>query len=127
MIVYASRTGNVSYIVSKLQAESIEITENLIMDKPYLLITYTDHLGEVPQKVSHFLKSNSHLCRGVVVSGNSNFGHRVFGGAGDKIANAYQIPLVRKLELRGFQADYDTIQQFYETRVKDENVLKIKQ
>ena len=29
MIVYASRTGNVKYIVSKLQAESIELTEDL--------------------------------------------------------------------------------------------------
>ena len=96
------------------------------MEKPYLLITYTDRLGDVPAKVSHFLQSNGQLCKGVVVSGNSNFGHRVFGGAGDKIAETYQIPLVRKLELRGFQADYEAIQQFYETRVKDENLLKVK-
>ena len=126
MIVYASRTGNVRYIVSKLQAESIELTEDLKLYEPYLLITYTDRLGDVPAKVSQFLESNGQLCKGVVVSGNSNFGHRVFGGAGDKIAKAYQVPLVRKLELRGFQADYDAIQQFYETRVKDENLLKIK-
>ncbi|KGR80281.1 class Ib ribonucleoside-diphosphate reductase assembly flavoprotein NrdI [Ureibacillus manganicus] len=126
MIVFASRTGNVRYIVSKLEVESIEITDNLIMDKPYLLITYTDRLGDVPAKVSEFLEFNGHLCKGVVVSGNSNFGHNVFGGAGDKIAKIYQVPLVRKLELRGFQADYDAIQKFYETRVKDENLLKIK-
>ena len=43
-----------------------------------------------------------------------------------KLPELYQIPLVRKLELRGFQADYEAIQQFYETRVKDENLLKIK-
>lgn len=126
MIVYSSRTGNVRYIVSKLQAESIELTESLKMDKPYLLVTYTDRLGEVPAKVAQFLQSNGQLCKGVVVSGNSNFGHRFFGGAGDKIAEAYQIPLVRKLELRGYQSDYETIQQFYETRVKNENLLTIK-
>lgn len=126
MIVYASRTGNVRYIVSKLQAESLELKENLIVDEPYLLLTYTDRLGEVPAKVAKFLQSNSQLCKGVVASGNSNFGHGFFGAAGDKIAKAYQIPLVRKLELRGFQVDYEAIQQFYETRVKNENLLAIK-
>ena len=126
MIVYASRTGNVKYIVSKLQAESIELTEDLKIEEPYLLITYTDRLGDVPAKVSNFLQYNGQLCKGVVASGNSNFGSRMFAAAGDKIAGSLQIPLVRKLELRGFQADYEVIQQFYETRVKDENLLKIK-
>ncbi|MFO1446057.1 class Ib ribonucleoside-diphosphate reductase assembly flavoprotein NrdI [Bacillus sp. Bva_UNVM-123] len=117
MIAYASRTGNVRYITSKLEAVSIEISEELMLDKPYLLITYTDGLGEIPVKVVRFLEQNANLCKGVVVSGNSNFGHTVFGGAGDKIATMYHIPLVRKLDLRGYQADYETIQQFYETRV----------
>ncbi|KGR92338.1 ribonucleotide reductase stimulatory protein [Ureibacillus massiliensis 4400831 = CIP 108448 = CCUG 49529] len=123
MIVYASRTGNVRYIVSKLNVNSIELTEDLKVDTPYLLITYTDRLGEVPAKVSRFLERNGHLCKGVVVSGNTNFGHQYFGAAGDKIALAYQVPLVRKIELRGFQSDYEAIQQFYEMRVENENLL----
>ncbi|HWL23188.1 MAG TPA: class Ib ribonucleoside-diphosphate reductase assembly flavoprotein NrdI [Ureibacillus sp.] len=126
MIVYASRTGNVKYIVSKLQVESIEITPNLNLDKPYLLLTYTDRLGEVPTIVAKFLESNYQLCRGVVVSGNSNFGHGMYGAAGDKIAKAYHIPLVRKIELRGYHSDYEAIQQYYETRVKNENLLEAK-
>ncbi|MDI7742723.1 class Ib ribonucleoside-diphosphate reductase assembly flavoprotein NrdI [Lysinibacillus fusiformis] len=117
MIAYASRTGNVRYVVSKIKAETIEIVEGLKVDKPFLLITYTDGLGDIPVKVTRFLESNGSLCKGVVVSGNSNFGHRVFGGAGDKVAALYRIPLVRKLDLRGYQADYEAIQQFYEKRV----------
>jgi protein involved in ribonucleotide reduction len=117
MIVYASRTGNVRYIASKLKVVPIEISEELMLKKPYLLITYTDGLGNIREKVARFLEQNSKDCKGVVVSGNSNFGHTVFGGAGDKIAATYHIPLVRKLDLRGYQADYDAIQQFYETRV----------
>ncbi|MDN4495260.1 class Ib ribonucleoside-diphosphate reductase assembly flavoprotein NrdI [Ureibacillus aquaedulcis] len=117
MIAYASRTGNVRYVVSKLQGDAIEIEEGLQLDKPYLLITYTDGLGDIPMKVAHFLEENSALCKGVVVSGNSNFGNHVFGGAGDKIASRYQIPLVRKLDLRGYGGDYEAIQQFYEERV----------
>ncbi len=119
MIAYASRTGNVRYITSKLEAETIEIKEGLQLDKPYLLMTYTDGFGDIPVKVAQFLEQNSPLCKGVVVSGNSNFGHQVFGGAGDKIALRYRVPLVRKLELRGYPTDYEAIQEFYETRVKE--------
>lgn len=117
MIAYASRTGNVRYIVSRLQAESVEIDQDLLMTKPYLFVTYTDALGEIPSISSAFLEKNAPYCKGVVVSGNSNFGKCLFGGAGDKIAAAYHIPLVRKVDLRGYQADYDAIQKFYETRV----------
>ena len=117
MIVFASRTGNVRNIVSKLRGESVEISEGLRLSEPYLLITYTDGLGDIPAKVALFLKHNREFCKGVVVSGNSNFGNKVFGGAGEKIAAMYHVPLVRKLDLRGYQADYDEIQTFYETRV----------
>ncbi|QCR34107.1 class Ib ribonucleoside-diphosphate reductase assembly flavoprotein NrdI [Lysinibacillus sp. SGAir0095] len=117
MIAYASRTGNVRYIASKIQGEAVEIKEGLQLDKPFLLITYTDGLGDIPLKVAQFLERNGAFCKGVVVSGNSNFGHHVFGGAGEKIASSYRIPLVRKLDLRGYQEDYNAIQQFYEKRV----------
>lgn len=117
MIVYASRTGNVRNVVSKLTAESIELSDGLVLNEPYLLITYTDGLGDVPSKVSCFLENNRNFCKGVVASGNSNFGHNVFGAAGEKIAATYHVPLVRKLDLRGNQADYEAIQTFYETRV----------
>ena len=54
MIAYASRTGNVRYVVSKIKAETIEIVEGLKVDKPFLLITYTDGLGDIPVKVTRF-------------------------------------------------------------------------
>lgn len=117
MIAYASRTGNVRSVVSKLSQKSVEISEGLQLSEPYLLFTYTDGLGDVPSKVARFLEQNSEFCKGVVVSGNSNFGTRLFGAAGEKIASTYQVPLVRKLDLRGYQTDYEAIQTFYETRV----------
>ncbi|MCD8502516.1 MAG: class Ib ribonucleoside-diphosphate reductase assembly flavoprotein NrdI [Bacillaceae bacterium] len=57
MIVYASRTGNVRYIASKLNANPIEISEELMLNKPYLLITYTDGLGDIPVKVARFFRT----------------------------------------------------------------------
>ena len=98
MIAYASRTGNVRYIVSKLALPAVDIADIGTITEPFLLFTYTDALGGVPQAVKQFMDRNGRYCHGVVVSGNSNFGHANFGGAGDAIAREWQVPLVRKLE-----------------------------
>lgn len=120
MIVFASRTGNVRYIVSRLQLPNIEIKPNLKMEEPFLIFTYTDGLGEVPQVVDSFLTKNKVYCKGVIASGNSNFGHTYFCQAANKISKKLNVPIVRKIELRGFQKDYDAIIQFYEQFIKRE-------
>ena len=83
------------------------------MSEPFLLCTYTDGLGEVPETVAAFMKRNHTYCKGIIVSGNSNFGHHVFGLAGDQLAQQYRIPLVCKVDLRGFAHDYERIAKFY--------------
>jgi protein involved in ribonucleotide reduction len=117
MIAYASRTGNVRYIVSQLQLPGIEIDENTIVEEPFLLLTYTDGLGDVPSTVQRFMDKNGKYCIGVAASGNRNFGHHNFGKAGDRLASQWNIPLVRKLELRGFPQDYEAIRQFYREHI----------
>jgi len=131
MIAFASRTGNVKYIVSRLHLPAIEIADDVKLEEPFLLFTYTDGLGDVPRAVAQFMDRNGALCRGVIVSGNSNFGHRVFGGAGDAIARQWRIPLVRKIDLRGFAEDYEEIRRYYEDcfreeRKSDEVLLEVK-
>ena len=118
MIVFASRTGNVRSIVSKLQLPNIEIHESLRITEPFLLFTYTDGLGHVPQIVSNFMEHNYSYCRGVIASGNSNFGHDVFCKSAHILSEQYHIPIVRKIELRGFQHDIQAIQAFYENEFK---------
>jgi protein involved in ribonucleotide reduction len=122
MIAFASRTGNVRYIVSRLRLPAIEIEEDRMLAEPFLLFTYTDGLGEIPAKVKLFLERNGKLCRGVIVSGNSNFGHSVFGGAGDSIARQLNVPLVRKIDMRGFAEDYEAIHDYYEQCFRREHV-----
>lgn len=122
MIAYASRTGNVKYIVSRLQLPAFEIDPGARLTQPFLLFTYTDGLGEVPGMVKQFMERSGAYCRGVIVSGNSNFGHHVFGGAGDAIARQWQVPLVRKLDLRGFAEDYEAIRHYYEQCFREEKV-----
>ena len=115
MIVYASRTGNVRAIVQKLGLPAKELSQVSIVDSPFLLFTYTDGLGSVPPSVATFMASYHSLCKGIIVSGNRNFGHAFFGRAGDLLAERYQLPLVEKLDLRGTAANYEVIQHFYHT------------
>jgi len=106
LIVFASRTGNVRYIVNKLNLPSIEINDELTITIPYFIFTYTDGLGDVPKVIEHFLQRNHTLCRGVIASGNTNFGINNFCGSADKISKKYNIPIIHKVELRGFNHDY---------------------
>ena len=118
MIVYASRTGNVRYIVNQLNLPSIEIVDGLIINEPYLIFTYTDKLGEVPEKVENFLQHNSQYCKGVIASGNKNFGNKMFCESADKISRQYNVPIVHKVDLRGFKNDYDLIIDRYKKLIK---------
>lgn len=119
MIVYATRTGNVQSVVAKLGLPAIPIEQALSITKPFLLFTYTDGLGSVPLVVENYMRQHHMLCKGIIVSGNRNFGHSMFGRAGDLLANYYQIPLVAKLDLRGTAADYEQIKQFYDSIWKE--------
>ncbi|WJH34458.1 class Ib ribonucleoside-diphosphate reductase assembly flavoprotein NrdI [Paenibacillus sp. CC-CFT747] len=96
MIAYASRTGNVRYIVSRLGLSAVEIGADVTLEEPFLLITYTDGIGEIPHQVKQFLESNGAYCRGVIVSGNSNFGHHVFGGPAMRFRSSGRSPWCAK-------------------------------
>lgn len=121
MIYFASRTGNVRSIVGRLSLPNEEIQTHTVAQEPFLLFTYTDGLGEVPNLVSEFMKGNSALCKGIIASGNSNYGHRVFCGAADKLNEQYNIPIVAKIEMRSSQRD-EEIQKYYERVIRSENL-----
>jgi len=113
MIAFASRTGNVRYIVSRLQLPAYDIEVARALEEPFLLLTYTDGFGDVPELVERFMERNGVYCRGVAVSGNRNFGPLQFGRAGDRLAARWRVPLIRKIELRGFADDYEAIQNYW--------------
>lgn len=120
MIAFASRTGNVRYIINKIGLPHTEITKELKLHEPFLLFTYTDGLGSVPQVVDEFMQKNHKHCKGVIASGNSNFGHDVFCQSADKLSKQYRIPIVRKIELRGFAKDYEAIIDYYNKMIQSE-------
>ena len=122
MIIYASRTGNVRYIVQKLGLPAMDLAEVDKIDEPYLLFTYTDGLGSVPPIVDQFMTANFDLCKGIIVSGNRNFGHAFFGRAGDLLAAQYGIPLIEKVEMRGTPANYEAITDYYYSIWKEASI-----
>jgi protein involved in ribonucleotide reduction len=113
VIIYASRTGNVQYICGQLNLPKIEIREGLQITEPFMLATYTDGFGQVPVIVENFMEKNASYCKGIIVSGNRNFGSN-FARAGDLLQDKYSIPVIRKLDLRGHVQDYTEIAQAIE-------------
>lgn len=113
MIAFASRTGNVRFIVGELNVPSVEITSDTVMNDMYILFTYTDGLGNIPPIVEDFLKDNHQLCLGVFASGNRNFGLDKFCGSANKISEKYGIPTLHKMELRGTPTDFEILREKY--------------
>lgn len=120
MILYASRTGNVRSIVNRLtmidaniKCSDIKVTPDV--SEPFLLFTYTDAIGKVPQEVIAFMNRNYHLCRGVIASGNTNFGKN-FCKAADIIAETYDVENLYKVDLRGKVEDLENIVKLYRER-----------
>jgi len=114
MIVYTSRTGNVRYIESKLNLPSCEIHDGLVTTYPYFLFTYTDGLGDIPKHVVEFLNisNNQQNLKGIIVSGNTNFGDS-FCKPAETISKWFNIPIIRKIDLRGNKEDLTVIRQQY--------------
>lgn len=103
-IYFASLTGNVRNFMSKTGFAAEEITPLIKPTEPFILITYTIGIGEVPEPVATFLDAYGHLLKGVAVSGNRNWGAN-FGRAGDLISQRYKVPLLLRFELRGTEND----------------------
>jgi len=110
LIAYDSRTGNVRRFINKLGLPSVQIDAAMKVDEPFVLITYTTGFGQVPEKVSTFLKHNHTAMRGVSASGNRNWGER-FALSADLISEQYGVPVIGKFELAGTNRD---VEQFRE-------------
>lgn len=86
----------------------------LSVSRPYVLILPTygggKEGGAVPKQVIRFLNdpANRALIRGVIASGNTNFG-ATFCLAGDIIAHKCQVPVLHRFELLGTIEDVESV------------------
>lgn len=110
LIAYDSKTGNVKRFISKLKLPAVQIEEQMTIDEPYVLVTYTTGFGQIPAKVSSFLEHNHAGLRGIAASGNKNWGE-LFAHSADLIAERYNVPVIGKFELSGTFGDVERIKQ----------------
>lgn len=108
LIVYASKTGNVERFVKQTGFPSLKIEEGLVVDEPFVLVTYTRGFGQVPVEVDRFILRNSRKMVGVASSGNLNWGVELFARSGDILSKRYEVPLLMKFELSGTGKDVRT-------------------
>lgn len=106
LIAYDSKTGNVRRFVGKLALPSIEIDSEIVIEEPFVLVTYTTGFGQVPEKVASFLSRNHRYMKGVSASGNRNWGAS-FAKSADTISHQYGVPVISKFELSGTGRDVE--------------------
>ncbi len=107
LLVYFSKTANVSRLINKLNQpyfKQVRGTADLIVDEPVILITYTTGMGEVPQEVYQFCQNNQPSLHYVMASGNRNWG-KLFARSGDLIEQQFGAKLLYKFELSGSKND----------------------
>jgi protein involved in ribonucleotide reduction len=104
LIAYDSKTGNVKRFVKKLNMHTVKIADNLLIEEPFILVTYTTGFGEVPETTARFLERNYKFLKGVAASGNKNWGSN-YAKSADLISMQYNVPIISKFELSGTNQD----------------------
>lgn len=127
---FSSASENTHRFVGKLGYRSARLPlrrgdEPLVVDEEYVLVVPTygggSVKGAVPKQVIAFLNDphNRSLCRGVISSGNTNFGE-AYCLAGDIIASKLDVPLLYRYELLGTNTDVARVKEglegFWQTR-----------
>lgn len=113
LVAFASKTSNVErFIKSFPDIKSVKITDNLLLEEDFILVTYTTGFGQVPQLVEDFLTKNYKHLRGVASSGNRNWGD-MFAKSADVISDKYNVPVLMKFELSGTINDRKKFESIY--------------
>ena len=130
LVYFSSASENTHRFVGRLGYRSARLPlrrgdEPLVVDEEYVLVVPTygggSVKGAVPKQVITFLNDprNRSLCRGVIASGNTNFGE-AYCLAGDIIASKLGVPFLYRYELLGTPTDVVRVRQgledFWQTR-----------
>ena len=121
-IIVFSLTGNCKRFVDMCKIPEEDVIDlfdiDYEVDFDYILITPTIGFGQVPDGVEEFLENNHKHLKGVVGSGNKNWGNR-FAKASETISEKYNVPLLMKIELHGNKKDIIEFKKIYLESVKN--------
>lgn len=121
LVYFSSVSGNTHRFIEKLGRPALRIPlyprdEPLVVADPYVLLLPTYGGGPVkravPKQVIRFLNDerNRALIRGVMATGNTNFGE-AYGIAGDIVAQKCKVPMLYRFELFGTPDDVATVEE----------------
>lgn len=120
LVYFSNKSENTKRFVDKLSDVSWRIPLDWDDENPYLhsrefvivLPTYGAGRGDfvIPTQVKKFLniQSNREMLRGVIGTGNTNFGEH-FCKAAEMISDKTGVPLIGKIEIFGTEDDVNTI------------------
>lgn len=122
IVYFSNYSGNTKRFVEKFSNNARRIpidytadtSDVLVIDAPYILVVPTYGGGSeghaVPRQVRAFLSKpeNRELLRGVIGTGNTNFGEH-YCKAAELISAKMGVPIVAKVEIFGTPEDIDKI------------------
>lgn len=125
LVYFSSVSENTHRFIRKLEVPARRIPlrrkeKHLEVSEPYLLVVPSygggDHKGAVPKQVIRFLNDpdNRALVRGVIVSGNTNFGVH-YCCAGPILSRKLNVPELYRFELLGTQRDVRAVREIIHT------------
>lgn len=122
LVYFSNYSENTKRFVEKLTNAGVRIPVNpsdardFIVDNEYVLVLPTYGGGNespaIPKSVKLFLNNsrNRDLLRGVIGTGNTNFGEH-YCKAADMVSAKTGVPVIARVELLGTADDIDTIKQ----------------
>ena len=120
IVYFSNYSGNTKRLVEKLDGTATRIPIDCDIYKPtlspreYLLVVPTyvggSEKSAIPRQVRHFLnvEHNRDLLRGVIGTGNTNFGEH-YCKAAVLISAKTGVPIVAKIEIFGTEDDIQTV------------------
>lgn len=122
IIYFSNYSGNTKRLVEKLNGHTTRIpidwdsSNPTIATREYVLVVPTYGGGSeksaIPRQVRHFLnvERNRDLLRGVIGTGNTNFGEH-YCKAAEMISSKTGVPLIARVEIFGTDEDINKIEE----------------
>lgn len=110
VIYFSSESGNTKRLVENIGIKNFHINDAGSIEEPYILVV-PSYCGGKSKGVVHPLivkflneEANRKYLRGVIGTGNTNFG-RFFCRSAEAVAHKCKVPLLQKIEVFGTEED----------------------
>ena len=122
LVYFSNYSENTKRFVEKLTDDAIRIpvrpgdVRNLVVGSEYVLVVPTYGGGSespaIPKSVKIFLNNpaNRDLLRGVIGTGNTNFGEH-YCKAADMISDKTGVPIIARVEIMGTLSDVELVKE----------------